>query len=1104
MKCKTIVAIACFIGANVAPGQNYSGYLQSSTPNFQVGTTDANGRIVVNADWNTASTAQPDFFQGATGTSYNLTFGPNANLYNCGLVNGSAFNNFTDSPPASLPFVIQDATAGQATGSIAYSASAATVQAAIRASLTANWPQATVTQDGSTYQVANGAPGAKPLLSVSISSSVVQGFVAETRTGNASQPEVQTLTIQSTHYLFTIDGTSTLPSLVTNEGVLNVLPPTPSNQTTSEIAFIQNATFINNGILGNFDNTVNSDSTAPWVLMHMGPNGHFVNNGVVSCCQGPYCGQTIFSASVENSGVIRTKWGASMEGAGLMNNYSTGGLVQESPDSYGIQLYGGFDLNTRKAVAGNWGYITAWTQGVYLAQPYSQFDDYGGPLEPGQMIYSPRYTPVDPNSSDYQFDLAYGGSIGASYDSSAPGTNDTNSGGLGAAIVSESAVYGNTLSVNLHNRVDTVQSSTDGATPVGTLVNFMPILYGDIAGVNLNNSNIVTLYFDDLTSDQVQTINSAITAGTRLFDSNSTKNTVTAKFTIGGVQYATQNIGQVVLAANKNPNIPVPTTTPIGVYSGSLASPQFYSASSLQNPTTITLTGTGTPLKTGNLNIEAGWSLRLGKLTKQPNPVSGGSAGPWVGTNDYTASLANCTGIEIDNGTSTSTGYSIDGVVQGSQTHELPGNLVVDNFSTPLVLPPLIGSGNFVQEGASTTTVNTDRFKGALYIPHGTLKMAQGTSMSQVRQVLMQSKDASRFASSLDVSLAAATTPFAGSSFSAGIVLPNLIATLPVSCFNVNDAHYLFPPVINLGSNNLVVGNGTGQTSSLFQGQIQGTGGLEVAPGTTLTLGGSVASDNTYSGNTYVDAGATLLFSTFPLNTSGQALRMCGTGNLVNFGTIQTTSGNPQLGANANSPVTPQNAAGAGANHVIYVNGNYTQGTGGNLVLNVNSAILASGGTPAAPGIASDYLNVGGTLTLGSDAYLTLNDVQPTALTQASTIVIAQAGSGTLGGANVFTSGTTGVPLYEGTILPVGINSAAIHYGTLPGYAGAVTLTFFPTGFDSWTSADIGAVGTAGSASYLNGAYTVSGSGADIWNSADAFQFVEQPLVGDGAIIARG
>ena len=42
----------------------------------------------------------------------------------------------------------------------------------------------------------------------------------------------------------------------------------------------------------------------------------------------------------------------------------------------------------------------------------------------------------------------------------------------------------------------------------------------------------------------------------------------------------------------------------------------------------------------------------------------------------------------------------------------------------------------------------------------------------------------------------------------------------------------------------------------------------------------------------------------------------------------------------------------------------------------------------------------------------------------------------------------------------------------------------------AFTNADIGAVGLPGSASYCNGQFTLSGSGADIWNTADAFQFV--------------
>ena len=54
-----------------------------------------------------------------------------------------------------------------------------------------------------------------------------------------------------------------------------------------------------------------------------------------------------------------------------------------------------------------------------------------------------------------------------------------------------------------------------------------------------------------------------------------------------------------------------------------------------------------------------------------------------------------------------------------------------------------------------------------------------------------------------------------------------------------------------------------------------------------------------------------------------------------------------------------------------------------------------------------------------------------------------------------------------------------------------------------WISMDIGNVGQVGSVSYLNGSYTVKGSGADIWGSADAFHFAYQPLSGDGSIVAR-
>ena len=54
-----------------------------------------------------------------------------------------------------------------------------------------------------------------------------------------------------------------------------------------------------------------------------------------------------------------------------------------------------------------------------------------------------------------------------------------------------------------------------------------------------------------------------------------------------------------------------------------------------------------------------------------------------------------------------------------------------------------------------------------------------------------------------------------------------------------------------------------------------------------------------------------------------------------------------------------------------------------------------------------------------------------------------------------------------------------------------------------WQHADVGAVGAAGDASYDAGTFTVSGSGADIWGSADEFHFVYQTLDGNGEVVAR-
>jgi regulation of enolase protein 1 (concanavalin A-like superfamily) len=54
-----------------------------------------------------------------------------------------------------------------------------------------------------------------------------------------------------------------------------------------------------------------------------------------------------------------------------------------------------------------------------------------------------------------------------------------------------------------------------------------------------------------------------------------------------------------------------------------------------------------------------------------------------------------------------------------------------------------------------------------------------------------------------------------------------------------------------------------------------------------------------------------------------------------------------------------------------------------------------------------------------------------------------------------------------------------------------------------WTGRDIGSVGVPGSATFLDGTFTLKGSGADIWETADGCHFISRSLSGDFVITAR-
>jgi endonuclease/exonuclease/phosphatase family metal-dependent hydrolase/regulation of enolase protein 1 (concanavalin A-like superfamily) len=64
----------------------------------------------------------------------------------------------------------------------------------------------------------------------------------------------------------------------------------------------------------------------------------------------------------------------------------------------------------------------------------------------------------------------------------------------------------------------------------------------------------------------------------------------------------------------------------------------------------------------------------------------------------------------------------------------------------------------------------------------------------------------------------------------------------------------------------------------------------------------------------------------------------------------------------------------------------------------------------------------------------------------------------------------------------------------------STTLNGLPPG---WSTQDIGAVGVSGAATLAHGLFSVTGAGADVWGTADAFRFAYTTLAGDGSIVSR-
>jgi polygalacturonase len=134
---------------------------------------------------------------------------------------------------------------------------------------------------------------------------------------------------------------------------------------------------------------------------------------------------------------------------------------------------------------------------------------------------------------------------------------------------------------------------------------------------------------------------------------------------------------------------------------------------------------------------------------------------------------------------------------------------------------------------------------------------------------------------------------------------------------------------------------------------------------------------------------------------------------------------------------------------------------------------------------SSDLPNPGGAGVGGYYVYLNGNTTTPIATVSSGT-------STTISGLSAATSYTFQVAAFD--------LAAPSNVSTPSGALSVTTQALLPPPV---SGRDIGAVGAAGSYALAGGTYTVKGSGADIWGTADGFQFVYETLTGDGSISAR-
>jgi len=408
--------------------------------------------------------------------------------------------------------------------------------------------------------------------------------------------------------------------------------------------------------------------------------------------------------------------------------------------------------------------------------------------------------------------------------------------------------------------------------------------------------------------------------------------------------------------------------------------------------------------------------------------------------------------------------------------------ITVTNGTTTLSVP-LAGSDGFTKTGTGTLVLSgANTYTGGTVVNQGILSY---TTVNQTTTTTYSGTGTVQIGTGVTTFNPNATF---GASFTGTLDFQGGTVTL----FS-DTTHF----AANLGDLNVGSGSQVSINASTLQfdaltgsGTIANTAVATNAPA-TLTLGvndGSGTFAGPITSGSAVNGKITLIKNGSGTQTLGGANTYTGT-TTINSGTLSLTG---SLVASATTVKTGATLAGTGTTA-----GSVSVQSGGTLAPGVNgTGTLTVNNTLSLAGTAAMQIGRTGS-TLSNDKVSGI-----TTVTYGGTLTVTNTGADPLLAGNSFRlfSATTYAGSFSTITLPTLDTGLTWNTSRLT-VDGTILVT--GTQLSGWTSADIGSPGIAGGANTNAGVYSVTGGGADIWSTSDAFQFASTTLTGDGEIRAR-